>query len=555
MNGLRPQARAECVAFAVSELLLKDTSGTSLESRMARTRSRTMHSNSTATTKPSSYIPHNRVSPYEKTYVFNPSQGNYTDGSDLSHPYTEPTDNARAQSGGFLREISKLSQLNLSRLSHNKCSYTVLATGNNDSTESLLRQHSSGMQDTDSESSTPNRMIKSRSAYAIKKRYNEKEPPTSGGVQETCIDSATLRNTRINSETRRMTRDPISVPNFGALARQAPALTPVEAARLVFLDTDDDDDDDNAAGEHCGNNIDTKVIHVQSYSSPKKCHVYENFKSVKRGESYNSHLGYADNPLYAVKFGKCAGLEEVSDETSDYASIETMNRLSSSSSYSYSRQHTPQQEPDTTAGGGGATLFRAKGSNKVQVADGPFGFCNPNYMGPDIQLLLSSDNKKQQYAKLLNTPDSVLEDALGRSTSRHMFLEENLELQNMVNSEMNRQHRHGHGRHKSATVAPPMSLELVDMTAASSRATGKRNKCRASSASRVERHSTNTSTGNCGTVARHAQVTGGASIDVPTSDPQPDVFVPLYVFIVGGKEQGQVTVFKRPISIWKLKLF
>lgn len=459
---------------------------------------------------------------------------------DLPHPYTEPTDNARAQSGGFLREISKLSQLNLSRLSHNKCSYTVLATGNNDSTESLLRQHASGVQETDSESSTPNRMIKSRSAYAIKKRYNEKEPPTSGGVQETCIDSATLRNTRINSETRRMTRDPISVPNFGALARQTPALTPVEAARLVFLDTDDDDD---AVGEHCANNIDTKVIHVQSYSSPKKCHVYENFKSVKRGDSYNSHLGYADNPLYAVKFGKCAGLEEVSDETSDYASIETMNRLSASSSYSYSRQHTPQQEPDTTAGG--ATLFRAKASsNKVQVADGPFGFCNPNYMGPDIQLLLSSDNKKQQYAKLLNTPDSVLEDALGRSTSRHMFLEENLELQNMVNSEMNRQHRHGHGRHKSATVAPPKSLELVEMTA------GKRNKCRASSASRVERHSTNTS--NCGTVARQAQV----SIDVPTStDAQPDVFVPLYVFIVGGKEQGQVTVFKRPISIWKLKLF
>lgn len=32
-------------------------------------------------------------------------------------------------------------------------------------------------------------------------------------------------------------------------------------------------------------------------------------------------------------------------------------------------------------------------------------------------------------------------------------------------------------------------------------------------------------------------------------------FVPVYLFIVGGKEQGQVTVFKRPLSIWKLKLF
>lgn len=34
-----------------------------------------------------------------------------------------------------------------------------------------------------------------------------------------------------------------------------------------------------------------------------------------------------------------------------------------------------------------------------------------------------------------------------------------------------------------------------------------------------------------------------------------DPYVPLYVYVMGGKEQGQVTVFQRPISIWKLKLF
>lgn len=33
-----------------------------------------------------------------------------------------------------------------------------------------------------------------------------------------------------------------------------------------------------------------------------------------------------------------------------------------------------------------------------------------------------------------------------------------------------------------------------------------------------------------------------------------DPFVPLYVYIVGGKEQGHVTVFQRPLSIWRLKL-
>jgi len=29
---------------------------------------------------------------------------------------------------------------------------------------------------------------------------------------------------------------------------------------------------------------------------------------------------------------------------------------------------------------------------------------------------------------------------------------------------------------------------------------------------------------------------------------------PLYVFLVGGKEKGQVTVFARPVSLWKLQL-
>jgi hypothetical protein len=26
--------------------------------------------------------------------------------------------------------------------------------------------------------------------------------------------------------------------------------------------------------------------------------------------------------------------------------------------------------------------------------------------------------------------------------------------------------------------------------------------------------------------------------------------IPLYVFILGGKEHGQITVFKRPMSVW-----
>lgn len=551
MNGVKPQPRAECVALAISELLLTDSSsGATLESRMARTRSRTSsNSGMDKNARPSSYIPQNRVFPYEKTYVFKPSQENYTDGShgDYAKQYSEqPGDKGT----GFLREISKLSQLNLSRLGNNKCSYTVLTTGNNDSTESLLRQHST-IPDTDSESATPTRMIKSKSAYAIKKKYNADLKPD---IQETNIDSATVINTRLNSEIGKMTREPISVPNFSTFTMPTPVLTPVEAARLVFLDSDDEKDDEDTNIDHHN-----KIIHVQATatSSPKKCVIYENFKTVKRGESYSSHLGYADNPLYqhmvssaSVKFEKCPEVVEIlSDEnisTSDYASIETMNRLSSSSSYSTtttSRQQTPLEENTNAA------LFRAKNKIQNQIQDGPFGFCNPNYLGPDIQVLLSSGTKqglkppevdcnKKQYAKLLNTPDSVLEDNLGRSTSRFMYCEENLELQNMVNTEMSKECVKHTAKHNMRKCQQPKSFEMDSMPVSVKPKT----KCRASSASRIERHAMKRTNA---AIERNEQI----------QHPSPDVFVPLYIFIIGGKEHGQVTVFKRPVSIWKLKLF
>ena len=41
-----------------------------------------------------------------------------------------------------------------------------------------------------------------------------------------------------------MTRDPISVPNFRALTLPTPVLTPVEAARLVFVDPDENSDEE-----------------------------------------------------------------------------------------------------------------------------------------------------------------------------------------------------------------------------------------------------------------------------------------------------------------------
>ncbi|KAF7275974.1 hypothetical protein GWI33_011048, partial [Rhynchophorus ferrugineus] len=63
--------------------------------------------------------------------------------STLAHQYGDN----RSSKNSFLQEISKLSQINISRIS-NKCNYTVLSKGQTtDSTESLLRQHSSPQQE------------------------------------------------------------------------------------------------------------------------------------------------------------------------------------------------------------------------------------------------------------------------------------------------------------------------------------------------------------------------------------------------------------------------
>ena len=52
-----------------------------------------------------------------------------------------------------------------------------------------------------------------------------------------------------------MTREPISVPNFRSLALPTPVLTPIEAARLVFVDPDEDTDDEDTRHRREGSRL------------------------------------------------------------------------------------------------------------------------------------------------------------------------------------------------------------------------------------------------------------------------------------------------------------
>lgn len=223
-------------------------------------------------------------------------------------------------------------------------------------------------------------------------------------------------------------RDPISVPNFTSLATCT--LTPVEVTKLVYLD-----------GEEAPQTAKQDFFTIHQQFQPK----------IKRGIPKSASVRFG-NPI--------ATPEENCDQTSDYASIETMNKISSCNE-----------------------------KNKKDK-EGPYSFSNPNYMGPDIKDILND----KEYVKVLNSPpDSLLEDGLGRSSSTMEMIE--------------------------LKPIPPRSLALTSNTYNSQMGACKDKKGRAMSATRAEK-------------------------DVSS----------FCVFIIGGKEKGQVTVFKRPLSIWKLTL-
>lgn len=277
--------------------------------------------------------------------------------------------------------------------------------------------------------------MKSKSAYVIKKKDLISEP------QQKRVEFGTT--------TQHIPHEPLSVPNFSSLTLPTPTLTPVEAARLVFLDTDDENE-----------------LGLNTEQTKSK---------VKRGESYSSHLGYVGNPLYQHLMDTIISDSEAPDKsvssTSDYASIETVNRISSE-----------------------------------KIKEGPFGFCNPNYLGPDIKTLLNSETEKKQVAKMLNAPTSGCASKDAEKPQIEM---------NNYNSCLYR-HR------------PQKILGLKNSSAST------RECSRASSASRIERSKTVTEN---------------------DFNQEAEAFVPLYIYVVGGKEKGQVTVFQRPLSMWKLKLF
>lgn len=175
----------------------------------------------------------------------------------------------------LLREISKLSSFHIRRSA--RCSYSVLA-GDKDSTESLVRQEAA--------------LSKSHSSYIIDKRQ-----PADGGESPKEGDVPEFRS--------EISREPISVPDFADMILPTPVLSPVEATKLVYLDSEEEED-------------------IRRETEVKKREVsikIDNNKTVVIPKSAS------------VKFTNTVITDDEENEisTSDYASAEKVNRLSGAS--------------------------------------------------------------------------------------------------------------------------------------------------------------------------------------------------------------------------------
>ena len=243
-----------------------------------------------------------------------------------------------------------------------------------------------------------------------------------------------------------------------------------------------------------------------------------------------------------VRFKKQLDVTDL-ELTSDYCSIETVNKVSVSSNYSQSpgeihrRDNLINDYPELKFG------KSTDSSVKLGKSSG-FGFSNPHYMGPDVQTILKS-KEGQKCAKMLNSPpDSVLEDTSGKILTNNSH-KENVEMQNIGKKMATNGKLPTPPHHKPRS--PPKYLPLNGNpynTTTIPITNDKKKKFRTNSTGRQFDKQD----------LLNSYLQKNINDEFSKNDPVTASGPPLTVFLIGGKEHGQVTAFKRPISLWKLRL-
>ncbi|KAG6456479.1 uncharacterized protein LOC115447530 isoform X2 [Manduca sexta] len=247
----------------------------------------------------------------------------------------------------LLKEISKLSSFHIRRAA--RCSYSALA-GEKDSTESLVRHEAA--------------LSKSHSAYVIDKRQpaDGDESPREGDVPE------------FRSE---ISREPISVPDFADMILPTPVLSPVEATKLVYLDSEDEEE-------------------VKRESERKKRDV-----TIKMSETTTVVIPKSAS----VKFTNTVITDDENElSTSDYASAEKVNRLSGT--LGFSNPH--YLGPDIRKLGAALTPDSGVGPGDIELQDlGPRRARSAPRNG-EVQLhLLLVGGKEPPHLALFQSPISM----------------------------------------------------------------------------------------------------------------------------------------------------
>lgn len=102
-------------------------------------------------------------------------------------------------------------------------------------------------------------MVKSKSAYVIKKKYADSSTSSDEEVKET----TRKKRVEFDSIVKKIPRDPISVPNFSVLNLTTPVLTPVEASKLVYLTDEETDIELKVANHHSITEVKTNFRFLQ----------------------------------------------------------------------------------------------------------------------------------------------------------------------------------------------------------------------------------------------------------------------------------------------------
>lgn len=506
------------------------------------------------------------------------------------------------QDGNILKDLAKISQVNLSRLS-NYCSYSMFS---NESTESLNTASSTA-------SPCSVRMAKSRSSQLM----------LNMAIQEAHLSdgSGDVTPQGDRPSTGIVSRDTISVPNFKTLqeamsleedsemherencilkkATKAIASCPSPGEKeekveeIEFAPGTVDEDGISLAAfnsklvllEDEGETADKvvkqvqAVVHRSSHSPPIEAligekgpsrsdseYTFQSYDCSSRSSTASSRETSSNTPPshHGAKLAKSSSIQNriagffngevklIDLEEEEAANFYSSDEFSSLSGYE-SIEAVNDVEGDDIA--------------KPDDTLSRLSFANPNYLAPDVQEMVErkkmtraqfvarESESNHSLAQALNSPaDSLFSDF----QDFHSRLNKDLstfELDSFSSREASVRNgsQVGKQRPKSAFLNPGLrtSDEDLDTISTDSRVSSattvpvtiKRQRPLSAEIRRPE--SQVSPVGSCDSMGR--------PVRPPGMDPNHNQ-LNLLMYIIGGREVGQVTVFRRPISIWKLDL-